>query len=81
MVSLLCKLATEVMQCVLQDIFFFGCFLDDKELFLSYCKNFFCMFKTKNLQYIFMTIFIFYEALKKSRVFLFHLIQLITNSF
>ena len=36
MVSLLCKLATEVMQCVLQDIFFFWCFLDDKELFLSY---------------------------------------------
>ena len=49
MVSLLCKLATEVMQCVLQDIFFFWSFLDDEELFPSYCKNFFCMFKTKIL--------------------------------
>ena len=27
-----------------------------------------------------MTIFIFYEALKKSRVFLFHLIKLLINS-
>ena len=48
MVSLLCKLATEVMQCVLQDIFFFWCFLDDKELFLSYCKNFFLYVQDKN---------------------------------
>ena len=79
MVSLICKLATEVMQCVVQDNFFFWCLLDEKELFLFYFKNFFCMFKTKILQYIFMTIFIFYEALKKSRVFLLHLIQLSTN--
>ena len=35
MVSLLCKLATEVMQCVLQDIFFW-CVFDDKEFFLLY---------------------------------------------
>lgn len=32
-----------------------------------------------NCNYIFMTIFIFYEALKKSRVFLFHLIKLQIN--
>ena len=48
MVSLLCKLATEVMQCVLQDIFFFWCFLDDKKLFLSYCKNLFLYVQDKN---------------------------------
>ena len=33
MVSLLCKLATEVMQCVLQEIFFFGVFLTTKSCF------------------------------------------------
>ena len=48
MVSLLCKLATEVMQCVLQDIFFFWCFLDDKKLLLSYCKNLFLYVQDKN---------------------------------
>ena len=79
MVSLLCKLATEVMQCVLQDIFFFGVFLMTKSCFYPIVRICFFMFKTKILQYIFMTIFIFYEALKKSRVFLFHLVQLITN--
>ena len=47
--------------------------------FYFYCRNFFRIFKTKILYYIFMTIFIFYGALKKSRVFLFHLIQLLIN--
>ena len=49
MVSLLCKLAAKVMQCVVQDIiFFFWCFLDDKELFLFYCKEFFLYVQDKN---------------------------------
>ena len=48
-------------------------------LFFFYCRNFFRIFKTKIFYYIFMTIFIFYEALKKSRVFLFHLIKLLIN--
>ena len=62
-------------------IIFFWRFLDEKELllFFFYCRNFFRIFKTKILYYIFMTIFIFYEALKKSRVFLFHVIQLLIN--
>ena len=47
--------------------------------FFFYFRNFFRIFKTKILYYIFMTIFIFYEALKKSRVFLFHLIKLLIN--
>ena len=48
-------------------------------LFIFYFRNFFRIFKTKILYYIFTTIFIFYEALKKSRVFLFHLIKLLIN--
>ena len=47
--------------------------------FCFYCRNFFRIFKTKILYYIFMTIFIFCEALKKSRVFLFYLIKLLIN--
>ena len=39
----------------------------------------FSVFHDKILYYIFMTIFIFYEAPKRSRVFLFHLIQLLIN--
>ena len=83
-VNKLCKLATEsYVICSLGHIFF-GRFLYDKELcvcfvFYFYCRNFFRIFKTKILYYIFMTIFIFYEALKKSRVFLFHVIQLLIN--
>ena len=48
-------------------------------VFFFFFRNFFRIFKTKILYYIFMTIFIFYEALKKSRVFLFHLIKLLIN--
>ena len=56
---------------------FFWRFLYDKscDFFLLY--EFFPYFQDKILYYIFMTIFIFYEALKNSRVFLFHLIQLL----
>ena len=80
-VNKLCKLATEsYVSCVVQVTLFVWRFLDDKELcFFLYCRNFFRIFKTKILYYIFMTIFIFYGALKKSRVFLFHLIQLLIN--
>ena len=82
-VNKLCKLVTEsYVICSLGHIFFCR-FLDDQELYVCvvfflnfFCfRNFFRIFKTKILYYIFMTIFIFYEALKKSRVFLFHLIQ------
>ena len=48
-------------------------------LFIFYFRNFFRIFKTKILYYVFTTIFIFYEALKKSRVFLFPLIKLLIN--
>ena len=65
------------MKCVVQDTFFFWCFFYDKELLFFYCRNFFPYFQDKILYYIFMTIFIFYEALKNSCVFLFHLIQLL----
>ena len=80
-VNKLCKLATEsYVSCVVQVTLFVWRFLDDEELcFFLYCKNFFRILKTKILYYIFMTIFIFYGALKKSRVFLFHLIQLLIN--
>ena len=58
----------------------FDVFLMKKScVFFLSCRNFFRIFKTKILYYIFMTIFIFYGALKKSRVFLFHLIQLLIN--
>ena len=49
-------------------IFFFLCIVGN-----------FSVFHDKILYYIFMTIFIFYEAPKRSRVFLFHLIQLLIN--
>ena len=80
-VNKLCKLATEsYVSCVVQVTLFVWRFLDDKELcFFLYCKNFFRILKTKILYYIFMTIFIFYGALKMSCVFLFHLIQLLIN--
>ena len=80
----LCKLATEsYVICSLGHIFL-GVFFMTKSyvcvlFFYFYCRNFFRIFKTKILYYIFMTIFIFYEALKKSRVFLFHLIKLLIN--
>ena len=85
-INKLCKLATEsYVICSLGHIFFWR-FLDDQELCVCgffliffYFRNFFRIFKTKILYYIFMTIFIFYEALKKSRVFLFHLIKLLIN--
>ena len=51
---------------------FFGVFL------LLLLQKFYSFFQDKNF-YIFITILIFYEALKKSRVFLFHLIQLLIN--
>ena len=63
---------------------FFGRFLDDKFSFFLFffsllLQEFFRIFKTKILCHIFMTIFIVYEAPKRSRVFLFHLIQLLIN--
>ena len=68
--------------CVVQDTFFYR-FLDDKELCFSFfflcIVGIFLVFHDKILYYIFMTIFIFYEAPKRSRVFLFHLIQLLIN--
>ena len=58
-------------------------FLDDKEFCFSFfflcIIGIFLVFHDKILYYIFMTIFIFYEAPKRSRVFLFHLIQLLIN--
>ena len=85
-VNKLCKLATEsYVICSLGHIFF-AVFSMTKScmcvwfFFNFFCfRNFFRIFKTKILYYIFMTIFIFYEALKKSRVFLFHLIKLLIN--
>ena len=65
--------------------FFFWLFLDDKFSFFFLfffsllLQEFFPIFKTKILCPIFMTIFIVYEAPKRSRVFLFHLIQLLIN--
>ena len=47
--------------------------------FLLCIVGIFSVFHEKILYYIFMTIFIFYEAPKRSRVFLFHLIQLLIN--
>ena len=70
-VNKLCKLATEsYVSCVVQFTLLVWRFLDEKGLcFFLYCRNFFRIFKAKILYYIFMTIFIFYGALKKSRVF------------
>ena len=62
---------------------FFSVFLMTKScvfLFFFLCiVGVFSVFCDKILYYIFMTIFIFYEAPKRSRVFLFHLIQLLIN--
>ena len=76
-VNKLCKLATESHVMCSPEHICFWCFLDF--FCYYYCRNFFRFLKTKILYYIFMTIFIFYEALKKSRVFLFHLIQLLID--
>ena len=58
-------------------------FLDDKELCFSFfflcIVGIFLVFHDKILYYILMTIFIFYEAPKRSLEFLFHLIQLLIN--
>ena len=77
-VNKLCKLATESHVMCSPEHICFWCFLEFF-CYYYYCRNFIRFFKTKILYYIFMTIFIFYEALKKSRVFLFHLIQLLIN--
>ena len=85
-VNKLCKLATEsYVICSLGHIFFAVFSMTKSCMCVWFFLNFFCfrnffrIFKTKILYYIFMTIFIFYEALKKSRVFLFHLIKLLIN--
>ena len=71
------------MLCNVQSWTFFQGFLDGKELCFSFfflcIVGIFLVFHDKILYYIFMTIFIFYEAPKRSRVFLFHLIQLLIN--
>ena len=87
-INKLCKLATEsYVICSLGHFFLLAfsrwprvvCVCGFLFLFIFYFRNFFRIFKTKILYYIFTTIFIFYEALKKSRVFLFHLIKLLIN--
>ena len=75
-VDKLCKLATESHVMCSPEHICFWCFLEFF-YYYYYCRNLFRFYKTIILYYIFMTIFIFYEALKKSRVFLFHLIQLL----
>ena len=51
---------------------YFGLFFNEMKILIN-------SYMQINCNYIFMTIFIFYEALKKSRVFLFHLIKLQIN--
>ena len=61
--------------------FFFWCFLDDKKLFLSYCKNLFLYVQDKNFVVYFYDHFHFLRGAKKEPCVSVSPNQLITNSF